>query len=86
MTTADEVTCAHPGCSASHKDHLWGQIKADDWFHQKDGTAWCPDHHPEWVASWRARQRAEAAALEVTAAPCPRCFTVPAKNGACGCE
>lgn len=49
--------CEQPGCTESLPDHSWGRIKADDWFQQKDGTIWCPDHHPPWVADWRARQR-----------------------------
>lgn len=81
------IRCSAPGCPAEIPAHKWGSIKdGADWFQQRDGTAWCPDHHPEWVAGWRARRDAEAAALEVTAAPCPRCFTVPATNGACACD
>lgn len=53
--------CAAEGCSASFQDHRWGSIKAHDagWFIQKDGTAWCPIHTPEWVAAWRARKAEE---------------------------
>lgn len=53
------ITCAHEGCPASgHKNHYWGRVRAHDegWFIQKDGTAWCPDHTPEWVAEWRAKK------------------------------
>jgi hypothetical protein len=79
--------CAHPTCEASYDAHKWGAIHAHtaDWFEQKDGRVWCPDHHPDWVAGWRDRQSAEAAALEVDRPPCPSCFTVPAKNGTCSC-
>ena len=55
MTTG-LVRCAEPGCEATVKDHAWGKIKADGWFFTKTGEAWCPDHNPEWVAEWRARQ------------------------------
>ncbi len=49
--------CAEPGCEAKLPNHAWGRIKASpDWFEQRDGTIWCPDHHPAWVADWRARQ------------------------------
>lgn len=53
--------CAAPGCTASFPDHRWGSIKAHaaGWFTQKDGTAWCPEHTPDWVADWRARQTKE---------------------------
>lgn len=26
------------------------------WFFMKDGTAFCPDHIPEWVEEWRNRR------------------------------
>jgi hypothetical protein len=55
----DEVHCSAEGCPASHGNHRWGRIKADAWFHQKDGKAWCPDHIPPWVAEWRAKQAEE---------------------------
>ncbi len=50
--------CSEPGCEATVKNHYWGRVKADLWFFQKNGDAWCPDHHPEWVAAWRARKKA----------------------------
>lgn len=85
---ADTVTCSEPGCTRSIPDHRWGRTKNDDWFQQRDGRVWCPDHHPAWVEGWRTRMRETAAALELPegdAAPCLRCFTVPAKNGTCSC-
>lgn len=53
------VHCAREGCQATHPDHQWGAIAAHDegWFAQKDGTVYCPLHHPEWVAGWRAKQQ-----------------------------
>lgn len=48
--------CAEPDCTRTIKNHAWGRIKADNWFQQKDGKVWCPDHRPEWYAAWRARQ------------------------------
>jgi len=51
--------CAHEGCDAEIKGHAWAVIKAEDWFFQKDGTSWCPDHLPDWVPAWRARQAAK---------------------------
>lgn len=53
------MKCAQPGCAASAKDDRWAKIKAHDagWFEQKDGTAWCPEHVPDWVARWRAYQQ-----------------------------
>jgi hypothetical protein len=49
--------CNNEGCENKLPNHAWGRIKATDWFQQKDGTIWCPDHHPAWVAAWRARQK-----------------------------
>lgn len=53
------LACAHEGCEAGgFKDHSRGRIRAHDagWFIQKNGDAWCPEHTPEWVEAWRARQ------------------------------
>lgn len=57
-----EKTCAQNGCDESYQEHRWGAIKAHDagWFTQKDGTAWCPQHVPDWVPAWRERQRLRA--------------------------
>lgn len=51
------TTCAAEGCTNKYANHRWGKTKADDWFHQKDGTSWCPNHIPDWVAGWRASKR-----------------------------
>lgn len=53
-----DVSCADKHCNKTIKNHRWGKIKADQWFHQKDGTSWCPDHIPEWVTEWRAKRAA----------------------------
>jgi hypothetical protein len=52
------IGCAAADCSATHPDHAWGKIHAHGagWFTQKNGTAWCPDHVPEWVTSWRQKR------------------------------
>lgn len=52
------TTCAHPGCETNHPSSRFDDSKAvsEGWFHQRDGTAWCPEHLPEWVAEWRAKQ------------------------------
>ena len=36
----------------------WNIMRAEreGWFFQKDGTTYCPEHVPAWVAGWRARQ------------------------------
>ena len=50
--------CAEPGCTETFKDHRWGHGKAQGqgWFLQRDDTAWCPQHNPDWVAAWRLKQ------------------------------
>ena len=50
--------CSGPGCPKTYTPHEWGSKAAQraGWFLQRNGDAWCPDHHPEWVAAWRARQ------------------------------
>lgn len=50
--------CSHEGCENEFKAHAWGAIKASSkgWFLQKNGDKWCPDHTPEWLAAWRAKQ------------------------------
>jgi hypothetical protein len=50
-----DVECTTDGCTATHKPHMWGNIRAEQegWFHQRNGTAWCPVHVPEWVTAWR---------------------------------
>jgi hypothetical protein len=57
---ADAIECSEPDCPRWIKSHAWGKIKAEDWFFEKNGKCWCPDHHPAWVAEWRARQRERA--------------------------
>lgn len=54
-TPAGMVGCAHPGCAARIKNHYWGKVKSN-WFQQKDGKSFCPEHTPAWVAAWRAKK------------------------------
>lgn len=56
-TVVRDVPCAWPECPATYKQHRWGMTKAHGagWMIQKDGTSWCPEHLPEWVEAWRAR-------------------------------
>jgi hypothetical protein len=55
------TTCSSPSCAASHKTSRWDAIRADreGWFHQNNGSAWCLDHNPPWLAEWRAKKRGE---------------------------
>jgi hypothetical protein len=61
MITEDREweVCDKPLCEEKIKNHRWGRTKAEGWFFEKTGEAWCPLHHPEWVADWRARQKAK---------------------------
>lgn len=56
VSLADK-SCSKEGCDKKYKDHSWGKIKAGGkgWFFQKDGTAYCPEHVPDWVEEWRGR-------------------------------
>jgi hypothetical protein len=58
------VSCCRAGlgCTASHPGGKWAAVKADadGWFHSKaEDQAYCPDHIPDWVSAWRARQKVE---------------------------
>lgn len=50
------MECSDPGCDAKVKSHAWGRIKAEGWFFQKDGAAYCPLHVPSWVEAWRKKR------------------------------
>jgi hypothetical protein len=61
--TENPVFCARrdDGCTASHPSGKWGTMAADKagWFHSKaEECAWCPEHLPDWVPAWRAKQAA----------------------------
>lgn len=52
------IQCDEEGCEAKVKNHRWGKTKAEDWFFERqDDIAWCPDHVPDWVESWRAKRK-----------------------------
>ena len=55
--SGDFIVCDQTGCDEKIKNHKWGQIKAVDWFFQKNGQAWCPAHVPDWYASWGKRKK-----------------------------
>jgi len=57
------VRCArtHLGCTASFPGSKFGAIRAGDagwFFSRQEHAAYCPDHTPDWVPAWRARQGA----------------------------
>lgn len=51
--------CTFPNCTNTYMPHTWGKRKASNegWFFQRNGDAWCPEHTPEWVESWRASRQ-----------------------------
>lgn len=53
------ASCSAPNCENTYATHRWGKTRAhtDGWFLQKDGSSWCPDHLPDWLAEWRQRAR-----------------------------
>lgn len=69
MIKGGYVCCDGEGCRNRIKDHRWGHIKADDWFFQKDGTAYCPDHIPDWVEKWRNKNAVVEAGEETPNTP-----------------
>lgn len=54
------IQCSSSGCEAGVKNDRWNKTRAEGWFFQKTGEAWCADHTPEWVASWRERRAKSA--------------------------
>lgn len=58
----DRVRCSIKGCRTSYSKDMWSSIKATEagWFQQKDLTAFCPEHVPDWVPAWRAKQRGQS--------------------------
>lgn len=56
------------GCATKVKNHKWGKVKAEGWFFSKEipeDKGYCPEHVPEWVASWRAKKN-QARAVDGT--------------------
>ena len=64
MSYASEhpVYCARRedlNCPASHPRSRWDAVRADraGWFHSNaEEQAYCPEHVPDWVPEWRAKQ------------------------------
>jgi len=44
--------CCVPGCTNETVANKWADIQSA-WFFMKDGSAYCPEHIPDWVADWR---------------------------------
>lgn len=58
-----ECAVGQEACGRSFRNtgrHAKIRARDDGWFEQRDGTWWCPDHIPDWVASWQARKAAQA--------------------------
>jgi hypothetical protein len=52
------ITCCQ--CDRSIAGHKWGKIQSEGWFFSKNGSAYCPDHIPDWVDKWRAGKARES--------------------------
>ena len=56
----DECCICHtkiePGASGRVSKWLVMKAGREGWFFQRDGTAYCPEHVPDWVEGWRVRQ------------------------------
>lgn len=65
MSHPNAVVCAEQNCAASIEPgksgyvSKWATMAAQTagWFFQRDGTAYCAEHVPAWVADWRASHR-----------------------------
>jgi hypothetical protein len=60
MSRVPPVRCSANGCTVTHPGDKFASIRAKDagWFHRRDGSeAFCPEHLPDWVVSWRARKQ-----------------------------
>lgn len=73
---APPVCCAHRGCKAQHEDNKFAAIRAyeEGWFKTREGDAWCPEHVPDWVPAWRAKQAARLFKVKGTYANLPTRF------------
>lgn len=53
-------TCARDDCFEEHLFDRWNAIRAVDagWFMSRaSDKVYCPEHVPDWVAGWRARNK-----------------------------
>lgn len=55
---ASDIHCSVEGCPNTIPNHYWSKVKSE-WFVQKDGQRFCPDHIPAWVEPWRKKQQEE---------------------------
>lgn len=44
------------GCDKTVQDNKWAKIRAEGWFFERGGKAYCPDHRPEWYDDWQAEK------------------------------
>lgn len=53
-----QIKCRFPDCSNTVEGNRWAKTKAHEkgWMFQKNGKNWCPEHLPDWVVEWRAKQ------------------------------
>lgn len=55
------IGCSQEECTTTVQNHYWARVKAEDWFFQRSGEAWCPAHVPDWVAGWREGKKTQQA-------------------------
>lgn len=58
-TDHPQKECAADGCTANFRDTgRWAPERQSKsgWFHQRNGSSFCPQHTPDWVAAWRERK------------------------------
>ena len=59
VSMIDPWVCHAYGCRNVHAKNKWAthQAQTKGWFFQKDGKAYCPEHTPDWVKSWREKHQ-----------------------------
>lgn len=61
MASEHPVRCAKAtdGCTAQFPGSKHDAVRAHEagwFFSRREGLAYCPEHVPDWVPAWRARQ------------------------------
>lgn len=53
-----KAACRKTNCQNDYFPDKWGKMEATrkGWFIHRNGSAWCPDHIPDWVVEWREKK------------------------------
>lgn len=50
------IICDYPGCKRKLKNDVKTKLEALDWFTAHGSLVLCPDHIPDWLLEWQAKQ------------------------------